>query len=87
MTAWRAPILLIQGTQSYAQPTEFYQDAWRYIPNVPSAEVKLIDAGHFWPVENPDQTSTTIETFLTGTPLFDAAEWLKGLEAVTTPSP
>lgn len=59
--AWRAPILLIQGARSHAQPVGF----------------KLIDARHFWPVENPDETSAAIETFLTGTPPFGAAAWLE----------
>ncbi len=81
MSAWRAPILLIQGAQSHAQPVEFYEDAWQYIPNVPSVDVELIDAGHFWPMENPQETTTAIETFLTGTPPFDAAAWLKGLKS------
>ncbi len=50
-------------------------------PNVPSVEVKLIDAGHFWPDENPEETGAAIETFLTGTPPFDAATWLETLMA------
>lgn len=80
MSAWRAPMLLLQGAHSHAQPVEFYEDAALYIPNVPSVEVKLIDAGHFWPVENPEETGAAIETFLTGTPPFDAATWLENLE-------
>lgn len=81
MSAWRAPILLIQGAQSNAQPLEFYEDAWRYIPNVPSIEVKLIDAGHFWPVEDPEETTAAIEKLLIRTPPFDAAAWLKNLKS------
>ena len=86
MSAWRAPILLIQGAQSHAQPVEFYEDAWQYMPNVPSAEVKLIDAGHFWPVENPEETAAAIQTFLTQTPPFDARAWLEQLGAVNVES-
>lgn len=80
MSAWRAPMLLLQGAQSHAQPVEFYEDAALYIPNVSSVEVTLIDAGHFWPVENPEETGAAIETFLTGTPSFDAPTWLENLK-------
>lgn len=51
-----------------------------YIPNVPSVEVTLIDAGHFWPVENPDETGAAIEKFLTATPPFDPANWRQTLK-------
>ena len=80
MSAWRAPLLLIQGAHSHAQPTEFYEDAWQYVPNVPSVDVKLIDAGHFWPVENPEETTAVIESFLTEAPPFEAETWLQQLE-------
>ncbi len=80
MSAWRAPILLLQGAQSHAQPVEFYKDARRYIPNAMSVELKLIDAGHFWPIEDPEATTAAIETFLNESPAFDAAAWHRSLD-------
>ena len=74
------PCTTMQGAQSQAQPVEFYEDAWQYIPNVPSVELKLIDAGHFWPLENPDETGAAIETFLIETPPYDAGVWLNDLK-------
>lgn len=81
MAAWRAPILLIQGARSYAQPVELYDGVASFIPNVPSVELQLVDGGHFWPVECPEETATVVEAFLGGTPAFDAAAWAEELQA------
>lgn len=59
--AWRFPVLVLQGHDDPKQPREFYVDIERHMPD---ARVAFIDAGHFYPLENPEQTTRMIREFL-----------------------
>jgi pimeloyl-ACP methyl ester carboxylesterase len=62
--AWRCPVLLLQGKDDPGQPHEFYTD-----PNVlarlpEGSDVHLFEAGHFWPLEAPDEMVEVLDAFL-----------------------
>ncbi|WP_051840613.1 alpha/beta fold hydrolase [Streptomyces sp. NRRL F-5126] len=59
--AWNFPILLLQSRHDGFQPHEFYE---RALEHVPSARLRLVDAGHFYQLENPEETGTAIREFL-----------------------
>jgi len=61
MAAWDFPVLIMQGALDPRQPREFYEGVERFMPR---ARVALIDAGHFFVFENPEQTTDTIAAFL-----------------------
>lgn len=63
--AWDFPVLLLQGRDDPWQPYEFYEQA---LQHVPTAELRLVDAGHYYHLENPGETQTAIRQFL-ATPL------------------
>jgi pimeloyl-ACP methyl ester carboxylesterase len=60
--AWNFPILLLQGRDDPFQPYEFYEQA---LEHVPTATLHLVDAGHYYHLENPQETETVIREFLT----------------------
>jgi pimeloyl-ACP methyl ester carboxylesterase len=61
--AWSAPVLLLQGADDPVQPREFYQDA-AVLDRLPSGSaVHLLDSGHFWPFEAPEESVSVIGDF------------------------
>ena len=64
LNVWTCPILILQGFHSRTQPREWYENAQQYIPNAKEVKVYYIDAGHFWPLENPKETTESIRDFL-----------------------
>jgi pimeloyl-ACP methyl ester carboxylesterase len=62
--AWRSPVLVLQGADDPMQPREYYvdEDVSRRLPA--GSEVELLDAGHFWPFEAPEESAQAIENFL-----------------------
>jgi pimeloyl-ACP methyl ester carboxylesterase len=64
LNAWTCPILILQGFHSRTQPREWYENARQYIPNARDVRVRYIDAGHFWPLENPQETTQALRYFL-----------------------
>ncbi|WP_198154307.1 alpha/beta fold hydrolase [Catenuloplanes japonicus] len=65
---WRCPITLIQGHDSRTQPREFFTDADQYIPNAAGVEVRYVTAGHFWPMENPEEGNQVLRDALDARP-------------------
>ncbi len=61
MAAWKFPVLIMQAYHDPRQPREFYEGIERHMPD---ARVAYIDAGHFFVLENPDQTTEVIADFL-----------------------
>lgn len=63
--AWRCPVLLMQGRHDLAQPWEFYADpdALSLLPD--GSDVSLLDGGHLWPLEVPDEANAILRDFLT----------------------
>ena len=62
--SWRAPVLLLQGTDDPLQPREFYTDA-DVLAMLPSgSDVHLFDTGHFWPFEAPQDSVAVIRAFV-----------------------
>lgn len=59
--AWNFPVLLLQGRDDPWQPYEFYEQA---LEHVPTATLHLVDAGHYYHLENPEKTETAIREFL-----------------------
>ena len=64
MPRWRCPVTLLQGRDSRTQPREFYDDAADHLPHVPHVELRLLPAGHFWPLEAPAETSAVLREVL-----------------------
>ncbi|GAB3570950.1 alpha/beta fold hydrolase [Amycolatopsis endophytica] len=64
--AWRAPVLVLQGKHDFRQPSEFYEGVEAQLP--PGSRVHLLDGGHFWAQEVPDEYSRVVREFITGTP-------------------
>ncbi|MGV9800801.1 alpha/beta fold hydrolase [Mycobacterium sp. NPDC003449] len=64
LDSWKCPVMVMQGYDSKTQPREFYEQARDYIPNAPEVLVRYIDAGHFWPIEAPDQVTALIRELL-----------------------
>jgi pimeloyl-ACP methyl ester carboxylesterase len=64
LAAWTSPVMIIQGYESKTQPREFYQHSREYIPNAHTVAVEFIDAGHFWPKEQPDVVTELIRKLL-----------------------
>jgi pimeloyl-ACP methyl ester carboxylesterase len=64
LNAWTCPILILQGYHSRTQPREWYENARQYIPNARDVRVRYLDAGHFWPLENPRETTQALSDFL-----------------------
>jgi pimeloyl-ACP methyl ester carboxylesterase len=62
--SWTAPVLLMQGMYDPMQPHEFYSDPAVLTQLPPGSSLRLLDAGHFWPFEAPQETVATIEAFL-----------------------
>jgi pimeloyl-ACP methyl ester carboxylesterase len=64
LNTWTSPVLILQGFHSRTQPREWYENARQYIPNAKDVRVRCIDAGHFWPLENPEETTQALSDFL-----------------------
>lgn len=64
LSAWKCPVMIIQGYESKTQPREFYEHAREYIPNARNVTVEYIDAGHFWPKERPGAVTELIRKLL-----------------------
>jgi pimeloyl-ACP methyl ester carboxylesterase len=64
LNAWISPILILQGFHSRTQPREWYENPQQYIPKSRDVRVRYIDAGHFWPLENPHETTKAVRDFL-----------------------
>jgi pimeloyl-ACP methyl ester carboxylesterase len=64
--AWKSPVLLLQGAEDPIQPREFYTDPEVLALLPPRSGVHLLDAGHFWPFEAPQETVDVIRRFLDG---------------------
>jgi len=64
ISAWKCPVLLVQGRHDAAQPYEYYTDA-AVLERLPRGSgVRLLDAGHFWPLEVPDEANAVMAPFL-----------------------
>lgn len=61
MASWRFPVLVLQGEHDGQQPSEFYDGIEGTMPD---ASVALLDAGHFFVLENPQQTTRLLQEFL-----------------------
>ncbi len=61
MASWRFPVLVLQGEHDPRQPREFYEGIEGTMPD---ARVGFLDAGHFFALENPQQTTRVLRTFL-----------------------
>jgi len=59
--AWRADILVLQGSDEPPMPVENYQGLEEYLPDV---TVELVDGGHFYVEENPQGTLEKALPFL-----------------------
>jgi pimeloyl-ACP methyl ester carboxylesterase len=64
LNAWTCPILILQGFHSRTQPREWYENSRQFIPNSRDVRVCYIDAGHFWPLENPQETTQALNDFM-----------------------
>ena len=64
LTAWRCPVVIMQGYDSRTQPREFYENAREYIPNAKDVECRYMSGGHFWTLESPDETTNAIQRLL-----------------------
>jgi pimeloyl-ACP methyl ester carboxylesterase len=64
LNAWTCPILILQGYHSRTQPREWYENPRQFIPNARDVRVRFIDAGHFWPIENAQETIEFVRDFL-----------------------
>lgn len=61
--AWSAPVLLLQGADDPVQPREFYQDV-AVLDRLPAGStLHLLDSGHFWPFEAPEESVSVIGDF------------------------
>lgn len=54
-----APATIMQGADDRKRPREFYEHAQEFIPHA-DVTVGFLDAGHFYPVEAPEETTATI---------------------------
>lgn len=61
--AWKCPILVLQAYDDPFQPREFYEGIEEHVP---TATVEFVAAGHFFPLENPAETTEKIAAFLAG---------------------
>lgn len=59
LDAWSCTITIMQGADDRKQPREFYEGVEELIPHADVA-VRFLDAGHFYPVEAPEETTATI---------------------------
>lgn len=64
ISAWRCPVLLLQGQNDPNQPHEFYTDPDVLGKLPPGSDVRLFDSGHFWPFEAPAETVRVLQEFL-----------------------
>lgn len=64
LSAWRCPVMIIEGYDSKTQPREFYENCRDYIPNARSVAVEFVEAGHFWSMERPDAVTALIRKLL-----------------------
>jgi pimeloyl-ACP methyl ester carboxylesterase len=64
LSAWKCPVMIMQGYESKSQPREFYENARDYIPNARDVAVSYIPGGHFWSVESPAETTEAIRKML-----------------------
>lgn len=64
LAAWRCPVMIIEGYDSKTQPREFYEHSRDFIPNARSVAVEYVDAGHFWPMERPDEVTALVSKLL-----------------------
>lgn len=62
--AWKAPMLILQGSDEPPMPVENYEGLEAYLPD---ARVELVDGGHFYVEENPEDTLAKALPFLLGT--------------------
>ena len=59
--AWKAPMLILQGSDEPPMPVENYEGLEAYLPY---AQVELVDGGHFYVEENPAGTLAKALPFL-----------------------
>jgi len=59
--AWKAPLLILQGSDEPPMPVENYEGLEEYLPD---AQVELVDGGHFYVEENPADTLAKALPFL-----------------------
>ena len=59
--AWKAPMLILQGSDEPPMPVENYEGLEAYLPD---AQVELVDGGHFYVEENPAGTLAKALPFL-----------------------
>jgi pimeloyl-ACP methyl ester carboxylesterase len=62
--AWRCPMLIMQAGIDPRQPYEFYEKARDFIPNASEVLVRIIDAGHSFHAEAPQETTAAIRELL-----------------------
>lgn len=60
MSAWKCPVMLLQGYDSPSQPREFFEGVEQYIPHARVVRLKFIPGGHFWPLESPNEATEAI---------------------------
>ncbi|MBM4265017.1 MAG: alpha/beta hydrolase [Deltaproteobacteria bacterium] len=61
ISSWRFPVLVLQGEHDPRQPREFYEGIEGTMPD---GTVAFLDAGHFFVLERPADTTRAIRDFL-----------------------
>jgi pimeloyl-ACP methyl ester carboxylesterase len=61
INTWQCPLLVLQGKEDPFQPYGYFEAIKKHIPN---STLAFVDAGHFPPLESPDETTEEIAAFL-----------------------
>lgn len=64
LSAWKCPVVIMEGYDSKTQPREFYENSTEYIPNASAVEVVYMPGGHFWTLESPEETTKAIKKLI-----------------------
>ena len=64
LAAWKCPVVIMEGYESKTQPREFYEKSRQYIPNAKAVDVRYMQGGHFWTLEDEDGTTNAIKRML-----------------------
>lgn len=64
LAAWQCPVMIMQGFTSRTQPREFYEKARDYIPNAREVAVRYMQAGRYWTMEVPGDTTSALTELL-----------------------
>jgi pimeloyl-ACP methyl ester carboxylesterase len=64
LSAWRCPVMILQGYESRSQPREFYEQSRDYIPNAKDVVVRYMYAGRYWTMEAPGDVIAALTELL-----------------------